>query len=828
MKGNVHFLCLAFGLLLLFGLLWLGSSSGQMIADITQDVHTEFGVYHPYLVEVEPSVEPYTIDPDFGNVVNYGDFSFTEVEDSLLLANGFVVSPGRDFSGSGYMEIYDIYNECRERGIPIFVTTDALLHTYHRLYDYILRKVELKRFFADLDGLNRAMLARAEAQYYSATYPTVREAARKDVAYFAVATILLDSTSTAPPYVEDLVDAELVLIESHSGFPPSPIFQYLEDYSQYKPRGHYTINDSLKSYFRTMMWYGRMAFACDTTGYPGLTSEATRQALLLVQALNSDSPNGEPATDVWERIYSPTVFFVGKTDDINIYAYTDLMSQIYGADFVGLPVDSFANDALLSQFIDAASGLPGPEIPSLCTPVGFRFMGQGYIPDSYMLSHLTDPWVSGRFMPKGLDVMAVLGSERAYEILDQIYNETSYPGYNTQMDSLKQRYASLPDTLWARNLYYNWLYSLMPLLFVKGEGYPFFMQNGAWVDKELSASCGSWAELRHDTILYAKQSMTIGGELPASDLVKGYVEPNPYLFARLASLASFMLVGLENRDLLYADFGGRLSELDSLLLSLKLIAEKELTNQPITDEEEYLICDIGNNLEDLVSVGDPQGEGPMRDETPDPMPVIADVHTDLFSGNCLEEGVGYPFTIYVIVPIDGELKVTRGAVFSYYEFQQPISNRLTDEQWRQLLQGDPPPQLPVWLASFIDVSQGLANSNPDHYYWGNYGLTVKDPDKQPNLPYSFALLQNYPNPFNLTTAISYRLSGSGPCRTTIRVYNLLGQLVRTLVDGEQEPGYHSVRWDGRNGLGKDVSSGIYFYKLQAGDYTSVRKMILLK
>ncbi len=97
-----------------------------------------------------------------------------------------------------------------------------------------------------------------------------------------------------------------------------------------------------------------------------------------------------------------------------------------------------------------------------------------------------------------------------------------------------------------------------------------------------------------------------------------------------------------------------------------------------------------------------------------------------------------------------------------------------------------------------------------------------------SIPAEFSLSQNYPNPFNPTTAISYQLSGVSPHPTTLKIYNILGQEVRTLVDREQAPGYYSVRWDGRDGLGKEVSSGVYFYRLKAGNYTQIKRMILLK
>jgi hypothetical protein len=284
------------------------------------------------------------------------------------------------------------------------------------------------------------------------------------------------------------------------------------------------------------------------------------------------------------------------------------------------------------------------------------------------------------------------------------------------MDFLQTKFAAEPDSVWAQNLYWNWLYCLMPFLFSKGNGYPLFMTNQAWADRELNTALGSWAELRHDTILYAKQSYTFESARPPSFMIQGYVEPNPHLFGRLASLADLMLTGLERLTLLNDNFRWRLEGLRELLLDLKEIAEKELTGgQPDADDYQ-LICDIGETLENLVTFSGQIGVGPTPDSE-DQMPVVADVHTDPNTGRCLEEGVGYPLNLYVIAEIEGFLKVTRGAIFSYYEFTQPIADRLTDEAWQELLTGSAPPSLPVWTGSFRDTTRSLMNPQPSHYFW---------------------------------------------------------------------------------------------------------------
>ncbi|MEA3431979.1 MAG: DUF3160 domain-containing protein [candidate division WOR-3 bacterium] len=438
-----------------------------MIADITEDVETEFGTYHPYTVNVQPSIPPYSIEPDFSNVVNYSDFEFTEDDELYLLQNAFCVAP------SIYMEMYDIYNEARENNIPIFITTDCVLHTYHLLYDKILKTAEEERFTQDLINLTDAVLNQLETAYDGAFDTLVREALLLDIAYVSVGYSLIDTTFIPCPLVDSLVEAELSLIYAHEGYTLSPIFGYSEDYSQYVPRGHYTDSEALERFFRAMMWYGRMTFMVEPPySMPEYdVRKSTRMAIVFVYAVANTTVGDESCISVWERIYVPTVFFVGRTDDINIYQYIDIMEDVYGEDFASQTPDYFADEYLLDEFVTEASSLPGPEITTWTVGKGFRFMGQRFIPDSYVLDQLVFDNIPDlrRNFPKGLDVMSVLGSNRAFWILDEIYNETQYYGYEDKIDSLKVMFAALPDATWAQNLYWNWLYCLMPLLFPKGE-----------------------------------------------------------------------------------------------------------------------------------------------------------------------------------------------------------------------------------------------------------------------------------------------------------------------------------------------------------------------
>jgi len=94
------------------------------------------------------------------------------------------------------------------------------------------------------------------------------------------------------------------------------------------------------------------------------------------------------------------------------------------------------------------------------------------------------------------------------------------------------------------------------------------------------------------------------------------------------------------------------------------------------------------------------------------------------------------------------------------------------------------------------------------------------------IPKQFDLSQNYPNPFNPETVIEYQLPKEASVR--LQVYNLLGQHIRTLVDEQKEAGYHQVKWDGKDASGKQVTSGMYIYAIEAGDFRMTKKMVKMQ
>lgn len=655
---------------------------------------TGFSSYAPLEATLPERYEGYELPVALGDISNQDLFAFSVEQQDLLERNGFVVAP------ADYTEFYSLYRSVHDQQKPLFITTDSVLHVYHLLFDKVLRTAEEEYFNTDLIKLTRGMLWASQEQLQSLQGTSLEEVARRNVAYFAVALKLLDPAAEVPQEVGDEVQSELERIEAHEGFVESSILPgYEEDYSQYVPRGHYTRNELRQRYFKAMMWYGRMNFRLKEL-------DETRSALLIAQALSRVEVEGEPASRIWARIYEPTVFFVGATDDLNLYHYQTLMMEIYGA--VPENPTAFLDDDLLAAFMAAARQLPPPQINSMWVWVsedrveetqGFRFMGQRFVIDAYIVQQLIYDNVDDRFLPKALDVFSALGSEEAYRLLDEM-GETQYPGYVDQMEQLQGEVAALEMDSWTQNLYWSWLHALRATVSEKGDPYPAFMRTGAWTHKDLHTALGSWTELKHDTILYAKQAYAALTAMPPEARLKGYVEPNPEAYARLAALTRMTLEGLDSRGLLASDDRDSLLLLEGLLLSLKAVAEKELLGEALAEEEYDLINSYGDVLENLtVAAADKAEPGGSVDE--EEAAIVADVATDPNSGQVLEEAVGRVFEIYVVVEVEGQLTLTQGGVFSYYEFAWPMSDRLTDESWREMLHTGEAPARPEWTSSFV-------------------------------------------------------------------------------------------------------------------------------
>lgn len=453
----------------------------------------------------------------------------------------------------------------------------------------------------------------------------------------------------------------------------------------------------------------------------------TTQACLFA----SEFAGSRELKDRWDRIYSVTAFYVGLSDDLGPYDYIAAMNHVFGNSFhpgdltdenigkLKAKLAEYRTPKIYGGTGDCTIWPPfTPEQADECleNTKGFRLMGQRFIPDSYMFSNLvgvyTDIYlgdrepkpftfvISGagrpiRGFPRGLDVMALLGSTRAKDLLDEL-DDSNYRNYTTQYGKLEDEFNSFTVEDWNKNLYWSWLFTLKPLLKEYGGGYPTFMQTSAWQDKELTTALASWTELRHDTILYAKQSYTMvegtAITIPQPEKpVVGYIEPVPEFYNRLLALTRMTTEGLDEMEVLDDSARNRLQNLEGILVRLVELSEKELENKELMKEDYDFIKNFGEKLNAVIED---------VDEKAKKTTIVADVHTDGNTEQVLEEGVGYVNLIVVAYKVpDGRTLIGAGPVMTYYEFKHPMKDRLTDEKWRDMLKENPP-EKPEWVSNF--------------------------------------------------------------------------------------------------------------------------------
>lgn len=252
------------------------------------------------------------------------------------------------------------------------------------------------------------------------------------------------------------------------------------------------------------------------------------------------------------------------------------------------------------------------------------------------------------------------------------------------------------------------------------------MQTPAWDRKNLNTALASWAELKHDAILYGEQPMAAecGGGGPPEPITVGYVEPNLQFWVKLNELVGLTEKMLTKHQLMSDDLKGRTNQLREYATFLENVTRKELKGEKLNENEYTTIEYIGSSIEYFtLSVIDPDlyldswslVEGPDKS-----VAVIADVYTRNISG-CSKNGIlhvatGHANDIYVVVEIEGYLYLTKGAVFSYYEFYTPLGERLTDEEWQKMLEKNPRPEVPQWIKNLLIPSDKKPRADERVFY----------------------------------------------------------------------------------------------------------------
>jgi hypothetical protein len=666
--------------------------------------------------------QPYTPELTFpvspGMVSNWEvTAGLTTRQRAFLLQNGFVVIQNEEAQFNGIRE-----RVATRFGQPYYLTSDAVYHALHLTLDETLAALEREELRRRMLTVTQATLDEVQ-RYIPLVRDTFLEADTSlAAAYLGVALKLFDPQVSLTPDLEEAIKPQIDQIMAARGVQSSALMPYIQDdFSVYKPVGHYSGSPDLEAYYRGMTWFGRILFRLQGTP-PDFV--ASRLPLVVTLALRrARLENGESAAQEWARVQEALDFLIGPSKDIGPFEFSALMDQVYGR---GVTVVGLTDISRWETILSLSQQLPIEEINPLFVPSmedvenerGWSFMGKRSSPDGFILQNLVFDKVSTpakkRDLPSGLDVMAALGSPAAMQSLEKT-GETAYLNYPEQMMRLQDSLQSRTQAQWQNNAYNVWFYAFMAQVGAKPDAFPAYMLSTPWAYKELNTALGSWSELKHDTTQYVKYSETSSNvNAPSSGSAPGYVEPNPAVFYRLAYLASTAAAGLRERNM-SGVFSGEASNLANLLDGMQALGEhlkalgdiavKELKGAPLSQDDYNLIqAPLGPAEErfELSKKASLSGVGYASQ-----MPPVAEISTISGVGErILHVGLGRVKRIYVLVPLEGELQAAQGGVYSYYEFYWPRDERLSDSAWRLTLFLTPLDP-PGWDENFV-----LADGNP--------------------------------------------------------------------------------------------------------------------
>lgn len=586
-----------------------------------------------------------------------------------LLRDGVLVLV--DWKETNLWKAYDDLR--RSHSVPIFVTTDACLYQFYELHKAAVREAETQRFLPLLHQLVRDWAA--IAYKVMSSEKAVKES--EHAAFIlAVAGKLLDDKFSVPDQLKARVDAvvrEIVLAQRVVEEDP-----FGEDFTQYKPRGHYAANEELQRYFRAFKWLARRV-------YDAQKIEQLRQAVYLLWLLEQ-TPNG---LERYRVLVNAITSLSGEPVGIPLTELHQAVKAI-GRQTNQALSDYNSLEALRNELAKPKYGQarivthPVPPVilppPQLMPEKQIRPLPEIQFPDSEVLQWTSDPQVPER-IPSGLDVAAALGSQRAIELLRQT------PQSDLILERVKpfaQTWSQLSDDDWKANVYRLWLWAIKAL-FEIDEQTPKFMQTPIWQDWKLNSALASWAQLRHAYGLYAAPVYIYAGmefEIPTA-----YLEPNAKCYERLAMATEKLRDVLSEAKALSELMDSHLRKFANLMRQFVAIAEKERRGEPLSESEAKMLTFFSEVISSLPR------------ETP---VTVIDIATHSQTGQVLHVASGKLHPVLVVVEAKPYKPfVAVGWSLSYYEFTRPNFERMTDADWEKWLdKGVARPEPPFWAYSF--------------------------------------------------------------------------------------------------------------------------------
>lgn len=678
----------------------------------------KLGYYYTKPVKAESFV-------DFNGRMNINQRIQSSLMTNRIALEKVYFSEYQKFFGAGYgpilpddmVALYGMLHN--DRTATTFISTDLLVHSLHLIFDRMLQDTESKRllpilrvitkvYYDKLDELEKG--GKNSGNAYKETIGRMKK-------FFLVAGDLLNTRLIPRSSYPGDVSAEINLINSAAGYSPSPLFNYREDYSQFKPRGHYTKSDELKQYFRAMIWFGRLHFYCvDKHPDQNIIKNSvrlTRASLLLTKIAKEN----RDILAAWKALSIPIGYIVGESDDYTLEQYISISD---GVDFDNfgkwmeketniLTFIKTANEKIKPPAISGNTLMQHPTFRknSPKTPAGFRFLGQRFTIDSFVHNMLSSPRLPDRFMVSGLDIMGALGSRPADALLKA--DKKEYPGYEERYEEVKNTINKYEDYSWQKTFYNSYLKIVKEIACFDSSMPFYFTQNEAWDTKTLLTAHASWAELRHDTILYVKQSAAeLAGPGPCKsfDVEKfrrpiGYIEPNLGALYWMQYILKSSIEVLSNNEFMSEEYTNKFKNFAELIEKAISIAELEAADNAISENQNEFIYTIPYSLARIVMPAD----GNIIEQNELRMALIADVHTDGENARVLEVGTGIPYRIHVALnDSHGGKRIATGYIFSYYEFTQPMSNRLNNEEWKKKVYSettDLNDYTPVWARNIL-------------------------------------------------------------------------------------------------------------------------------
>ncbi|MDR0815311.1 MAG: DUF3160 domain-containing protein [Bacteroidales bacterium] len=633
------------------------------------------------------------------NIVNL--FQFRDISPEFmqkLTQNNIVITP------DSYIQLFHIYETNDYGEIPSFITTDLMLQAFHMYFSYTLKYLEQEKFIPAIEKLCLSLYQKSMEQAKNST-DEMLEIAKYNATFYAIPYYLLSQKKVEiPENYRSQYEAELKNIAGEEDNTSQFLHFYGVEfpYSQFKPRGNYTRKESLKRYFRAMQW---LQLAC----YCREDDEQLRDAVFVAALLSS-----EPTLmQLYKSVYEPTVFLVGESDNLSVMD----IAEFFVKEKISNPTI-----ALQSENVEKVNNLLittaktrnriAPKIEVSCSDK-INFMPARYLVDNEIIQELVDARANAkRAYPKGLDVFAAFGSKPALNVLlNTCQEDKQWEEYLPTMKKLQTKFNNYGG--WNTSVYNKWVESLLTLQSAN-KSYPEFMQLPAWDLKNLNTSLASWTDLKHDAILYSEQPMLAecgsGGIPPPPDPdVVGYVEPNILFWKKLGELLELTDKLLTSNNLMTKELKSRTRELGDDVKFLLTVSQKELKKEKLTEAEYHTIEKFGASMEYFTrEVIDPDNVPDNWEAVKGPdksIAIVADIYTRNANGcdknGILHEAVGKANNLYVVVEIEGNLYLTRGATFSYYEFVKPLGTRLTDEEWQEMLEKNQAPPVPIWMNTIM-------------------------------------------------------------------------------------------------------------------------------